>query len=139
MFLSAGRNYIIFLYNFFTRTPRQRVSAASCPRFSERRVVRVLVIVRVTTVIGVVARAINLFKCYSEIISEHDRVPREFKFGRARSIFRSNVPQMVSSVVHTRARARAGVAEETRGTVARYIIMVISGISGTRAAAAAAE
>lgn len=25
-------------------------------------------------------RAINLFKCYSEIISEHDRILREFKF-----------------------------------------------------------
>lgn len=57
-------------------------------------------------------RAINLFKCHSEIISEHDRVPSEFKFVACarNSIFRRvppvhmlyarvqcNVPQMVST------------------------------------------
>jgi len=82
--------------------------------------------VRAYDVIGV-ARAINLFKCHSEIISEHDRVPREFKFGRARSIFRSYAYRR-----WYRPYGRVTGLDETRGTVAPVHYYGNLGISGTR-------
>lgn len=53
-------------------------------------------------------RAINLFKCYSEIISEHDRIVREFKFvacTQPRPIFR-DVLFRLPHAHHSRLRRR---------------------------------
>lgn len=79
-------------------------------------------------------RAINLFKCYSEIISEHDRIVREFKFvacTQPRPIFRDVLSRL--PYAYRRRRRRHII----RLRPSRSNVCTADGIENTRTRASA--